>query len=891
MESTRWSRIQEIFHEALTLPVGKREEFLNSACADDYGVREEVRIMLAADSRKTSLLDRGLPDVAYRLVGNPAESIAPQEFGPYRLKKVLGEGGMGVVWLAERSDAGNLVAIKFLPHAGFTPARRERFAREIRTLAKLKHPYIARLYDAGSLADGTPWFVMEYVEGVRLTDFCRAPGRTIEEQLGAFRMVLEAVQYAHGQEIIHRDLKPSNILMAADGTPRLLDFGIARELHQMDDSDEQTRPGLRFFSPDYAAPEWAREGVLGLYTDVYSLGVILYEILTGRLPFEKPKGPTGNAAEGNTARRIGKPSDAARKQAAGEPNASAAVRLSKTGWSDLDVLCLKAMHQDPGQRYPSVEALLRDVDHFLRTEPLEARPDTLLYRTTKFVRRNRTAVLATAAALVLVACMATFFTVRLIQSRAEALAETARTERIERFMLNLFGAHDLEAAPATDMKAAALLDRGVEDAGSLRSDPATQADLYETLGAMYDRLGKFDQADKLFSIALDKSKTGFGPESAKTAELMVEIGALRGDQGRSKEAEKLVTEGADLVGRRLPANDPFQLFAKETLGRVLVQGGSYEKAIAILQPIVQSAAPTQEDAYPLREGVSDLAVAEQNSGHYQAAESLAQRAIAMDRQLLGERHPQTGFDLMNLGSAEVNLGENAEAEKNYRTGVDILKSWYGADHPDTATSMAILARTLMTERKDDEAEAILKQVLEIQERNYGKVHERIAFTLDSLGRIAVRRGNLADAQAEFSRALAIDQSLLGGQNYQTGAIESDLGDLYNKESKYALAEPVLRDSVTALGGFPAGHPLLVQAQARWGHSLVGLKRYSDAEKQLDTAIHFMEASRTPPAAQLQAARQDLVAVYQASNRPQDAKKLQAELTAASAPTVAQSGAH
>src|SRR5215470_1099757 len=253
MDSARYEQIQTIFHDALERPEAERQTFVEAACGSDTELLAEVLNMLDADSRRTSLLDRGLPDVAHEIISARFDPVSSREFGPYRLVRILGEGGMGVVWLAERKDAGNLVAIKFLPHAGLSPARRERFAREIKTLGKLKHPYIGRLYDAGALADGTPWFVMEYVEGVRLTDYCRAENHPVEARLRLFRKVCEAVQYAHGQEIIHRDLKPSNILVEQDGTPRLLDFGIARELQSLDDESSQTHATLRFFSKEYAA--------------------------------------------------------------------------------------------------------------------------------------------------------------------------------------------------------------------------------------------------------------------------------------------------------------------------------------------------------------------------------------------------------------------------------------------------------------------------------------------------------------------------------------------------------------------------------------------------------------------------------------------------------------
>jgi serine/threonine protein kinase len=889
MESTRWSLVQNLFHEALSLPESERTAFLASACGEDLALIHEVAAMLTADSQGSSLLDRGLPDIAYRTVGNGTGSIPSQEFGPYRLRRILGEGGMGVVWLAERSDVGNLVAIKFLPHAGFTPARRERFAREIRTLAKLNHPLIARLYDAGTLADGTPWFVMEYVEGVRLTEYCRAQGRTVEEQLRTFRSVCEAVLYAHGQEIIHRDLKPSNILIAKDGEPRLLDFGIARELNQLDDSGEQTRPGLRFLSPDYAAPEWAHEGVVGLYTDVYSLGVVFYEILAGRLPFERSTPSINGSEERSLGHHVDRPSVVARRLSGLERTTNPAARLSKSAWADLDVLCLKAMHQDAKERYPSVEALLRDVNHFLNKEPLEARADTLRYRVGKFVRRHRAAVLAVSVTLILLVCMASLFTYRLTRARRTALAEAARTERIQRFMLNLLGDWDQEAAPSGDLRVITLLDRGVKDADSLDPDPATQTELYETLGIMYDRLGKFEKADKLLSSALDKAKIAFGPESPKVAELLVAMGALRGDQSQIGAAEQLTSQGVELATRRLQPNDPVLLGAKEALGRVLVEGGFYEKAIAQLEPIAQLK-PSGESVYAVRDGLSDLAVAEQDTQHYDAALSMGLRAIAMDRQLLGESHPQTAFDLMNLGSAQANLAEYPDAERNYREALDILKNWYGADHPDTATSMAILARTLDVEGKNSEAEAVLKQVLDVQERNYGKVHERIAFTLDTMGRIAVKRQDLASAQADFSRALAIDQTLFGNGNYQTAAIQSDLGDLYIRKSQFVLAETTLHAAVAAFQALPGLNPLTGLAQARLGRALLDLKRFSDAEKQLIEARQSMEKMHIPPAGQLREVRLDLVRLYQELDQPQNVKKIEAELTAGNSKETKLAGA-
>src|SRR5688572_3584109 len=304
---------------------------------------------------------------------------------------MLGEGGMGVVYLAERGDLGSKAAIKIRRDAWLSPARRERFAVEQRTLAQLNHPSIARLYDADTLPDGTPWFVMEYVEGVPLTAFCDTHASTIPERLRLFRDVCEAVQHAHRHAIIHRDLKPSNILVTQDGTGKLLDFGIAKQLESLEGS-EVTRTGLRPMTPAYAAPEQVSAGRLGIHTDVYSLGVVLYELLVGRLPFDVAQTTPSELERLIVEQEPERPSVAARRTPALPVGSSRAQSASKPQWADLDVLCLTAMHKDPARRYASVEALIRDVDHYLTGEPLEARPDSLRYRTSKFVRRNMTAV-------------------------------------------------------------------------------------------------------------------------------------------------------------------------------------------------------------------------------------------------------------------------------------------------------------------------------------------------------------------------------------------------------------------------------------------------------------------------------------------------------------------
>jgi serine/threonine-protein kinase len=287
MDGARWQQMQTLFHQAVELPELDRRAFLETASGSDDALVAEILAMLEADSRPGSLLDRDMSQVAQQmLAGIDPATPAVKEFGPYLIKELLGEGGMGLVYLAERKDLANLVAIKILRDAWLSPARRERFASEQKMLAQLVHPSIARLYDAHTLEDGTPYFVMEYVEGLPITTYCQKHACSIERRLQLFRQVCEAVQFAHAHAMIHRDLKPSNIFVKGDGSVRLLDFGIAKQVESLDEPVDQTRTVLRMMTPAYAAPEQIRGDSAGVQTDVYSLGVILFELFADRLPFD-----------------------------------------------------------------------------------------------------------------------------------------------------------------------------------------------------------------------------------------------------------------------------------------------------------------------------------------------------------------------------------------------------------------------------------------------------------------------------------------------------------------------------------------------------------------------------------------------------------------------------
>ena len=879
MDAVRWERVQELFHAAADLPPDRQRRYLESQCVDDPSLVSSTLALLAEDSRGDSLLDRGVATVAHDLVGREASDVPSSGgFGPYRIIKLLGEGGMGVVYLAEREDLGTLAAIKILRDAWLSPARRARFASEQRTLAQLNHPQIARLYDANTLPDGTPWFVMEYVEGVPLTEYCRASRASIAERIRLFRDVCEAVQHAHRNLVVHRDLKPSNILVTTDGRVKLVDFGIAKQLESLDMPVDQTRTGLRLMTPAYAAPEQIVGGSCGVHTDVYSLGVILYELVVGRLPFDLTNRTPSEIASIVSAHEAERPSTASSRMAY-LSDANAHVRTaSKAQWADLDVLCLTAMHQDPQRRYLTVDALIRDVDHYVRGEPLDARPDSLRYRAGKFARRNWRVVSAAVLVVMIVAELVAFYTIRLKDARNEALAETARAQRIQRFTLDLFEGGDKEAGPSDSLRVMTLLERGLREARSLDAEPVVQAELYSTLGGIYQKLGNLERADSLLHTALDRREALVGATHPDVAQGRIALGLLRIDQAKFEEAERLIRDGLAILGRTVPPTHPSVARANVALGRVLQERGNYAEAIPVLEKAVRGYSISPQATRDLASSLSSLADAHYYAGHYDVADSLNRRVLSMYRQLYGGRHPLVAEILMNLGATQFDRGNYPEAERLDREALAITTAFYGDNHHQTAATLTHLGRALSFEKRYDEADTVLKRALAIRERVYGPVHPSVASTVNEIGSIALAQDRYADAEVAFRRMLDIYHSIYGDKHYLLGIATSNLASVYNNQKDYPRAERMFREAVRRFTEAQGPDHLNTGiARIKLGRSLLRQRRFAEAVVETQAGYEILSKQASPALGFLQNARKDLVAEYDTLKQPEKAERYRREL--------------
>ncbi len=872
MDGTRWERMQRLFHDAAGLPVDARESFVHAASDDDAALAADVMAMLEHDADARSVLERDVALVADGVLGGQLpDSLANQTFGPYRLTRLLGEGGMAIVYLGIRDDLGSVAAIKILPDAWISPARRERFASEQRMLAQLNHPAIARLYDADTLPSGTPWLAMEYVEGVPLTQYCRARGTSAADRLRAFRRVCEGVEYAHRRMVVHRDLKPSNIPVTADGPVNLLDFGIARQIDPSEPDAAPTLAALRLLTPAYASPEQIRGEATTVQTDVYALGVIVYELLAGRTPFDVSDAPLRAAERRLLEEEPMPPSLAARQTATG------VTGLSASAWSDLDVLVLTAMHKDQARRYGSVEGLIRDLDHYLANEPLEARPDTVAYRARKFIRRNWRPLSAAAIVTAIVIAIVGFYTARLTAARNAAVEQAVRTDRIQRFMLRLFDGGEKEAGPADNLRVVTIVDRGVLEARTLDREPLVQGELYQTLGSVYEKLGKLDRAETLLRASLDTRRSH---ESSKTPDVIrgtTALALLRSDQARFDEAERLAREALAAARSTLAPQDPEVAAAMAALGQILEQRGSYGEAITTLEQAAALRSRPGADRSELAETLFELANTNFYAGHLDVAETLTQRVLTIHSDLFGDAHPLVAEDLINLGAVQHERGRYTDAERFYRRALEINRVWYGSDSYRTASTLTMLGRTLYLQRRLDEARDLLTEALGIQEHVFGRVHPRVASALNDLGNVAMGQDRLDDAEAAFRRNGDIYRSVYGGGHYLVGIATSNLAGVYVARHDYRTAEAMYRQAIDIFSRAQSPNHLNTGiARIKLGRSLLRQRRIAEAESELKRGYDIVSKQAAPGVSWLTTAREDLAAAYDALNRPEQAAHIRAE---------------
>jgi serine/threonine-protein kinase len=794
----QWARLSPALDEALELAADGRGEFLDRAFAGDPTLRAAADALVQADVSAGEFLEHSVGVYAGTLGGDAGDgasaSPARERVGPYRIVRELARGGMGAVYLAERADGqfDQQVALKLIRGGLDSGEIHRRFLAERQILARLHHPNIARLLDGGVTPDGAPWFAMEYVAGTALTQYCRESGLGIPERLALFREVGEAVRYAHGQLVVHRDLKPSNIFVADGGTVKLLDFGIAKVVSagerdgvvagQGEREDPATRTELRVMTPEYAAPEQVRGEPVSTATDVYALGAVLYELLTGRRAhrFERPT-----------------PAEYERVVCETEPVApSASVeaeRLRRTLRGDLDTIVLKALEKDPARRYASVEALLEDLRRYETGLPIRARPTSRWYRARKFARRH---ALGVASAGLVVGLVTSGVAGVVWQARA-AERQAARATAVKDFLAGLFRGAGPAESRGKELTARELLERGVGRLDSaLAGQPGLQQELLGELGTIHQALGLYDAAESLFARATTIALATYGEDHLEVAARLDEWAMSHKLKGDYPRAESLLTRALAIRSAELYPTDPDLAITMGHLSIILGNTGRYARAESLVRR-----AMAIDIGHEGREGLSvatdlnNLGVLLAERGDLAGADSAYRAALAIKRKHLHPDHPSV---LDAVGNLAINLesrGELAEAEAMKRELLAARRRVYRGDNPEIARSLHSLASVVGRLGRLAEAESLLTEAVAMRRRLFDEDHPDVIGSTNNLAIIRYRAGLLPAAERSFREAYAGFLRAHGPDHIHTLTALNNLGATLTEQGKYAEAETVLREVV------------------------------------------------------------------------------------------------
>jgi serine/threonine-protein kinase len=735
----------------------------------------------------------------------PAEDDASRglRIGSYRVLRRLGEGGMGTVYLAARADQEfrKHVAIKVTRKGMDSAEMVARFRRERQILAALDHPNIARLFDGGTTEDGLSYFVMEYIQGQALGAYCDSHALGIRERLVLFRSICSAVQYAHQNLVIHRDLKPGNILVTSDGTPRLLDFGIAKLLNPdaLDVEAPPTATGMHVMTPAYASPEQVRGDPLTTASDVYSLGVVLYELLTGRRPYDLRTASHMEIYRAVCEQEPVRPStvvtggDEESHRAVASRGAGTPQKLNRLLRGDLDNIVLMAMRKEPQRRYASVQALSDDVGRYLEGYPVSAHEPSLAYRAGKYLRLHAAGVSAVAAVFLLL--VAYGITAAVQNARIRRERDTA--DQVTKLLVSLFDVNAPETARGERVTAREILDRGARRIeGELKEQPDVRATLLGTIGDIYGKLGLYEAAQPLLEESLRLRTALRGRDDASVVESLQRIGGVLAGRGRYGEAETLLREALAIRKRLGPARHADVAECLRSLALVLEKQRRLDEAEALLREALAIHREAFGDGHrDVASDLSSLALVLTDRGRLDEAEKLQREALAIDRTALGDDHPGLATDLGTLATTLYYKGRLDEAEGLFREALAVNRKVLGDEHPDVATGMNNLAVILLGKGRLDEAEKLYREALAIHRKALGDGHPSVAEDLNNLGNTLHEGGRLDEAERLHREALAIDEKTLGDGHPTVAIDRNNLASVLAEKGRPAEAEPLYRSAL------------------------------------------------------------------------------------------------
>ena len=862
------SALSRLLDEALDLPPDERIRWVDTIDPAFEGLKPRLRALLerAAEVESRDFLNTLPPLGDADPAGAARNEAAGVRVGPYRLEKQIGSGGMGTVWLATRADGlfERSIALK-LPHRGmFGADLAERMARERSILAGLDHPNIARLYDAGLTDDGQPYLALEYVEGLPIDEYCRRNQCDMGERLRLFLQVANAVASAHARLVVHRDLKPANILVTADGNVRLLDFGIAKLLDTPSQGGESllTQMSGNALTPDYASPEQILGEPVTIVSDVYSLGVVFYELLTGERPYRLRRDTRGALEEAILQTEPRRPSEVASVQA-------------RELRGDLDTIVLKALRKPPAERYATVNAFADDIQRHRDGRTVLARPDTAWYRASRFVRRNRIAVAAAATVALALIGGAVVATIGLVQARAaeqRALAQAETARQVSGLLVDLFKVSDPGEARGNTITAREILDKAaVRIEGELAAAPSIRATMMGTIAEVYGKLGLYSAGLPLAAKALNERRAS-SPGTAELADSLDRVGELQTLSSEPAKAAPLHLEALAL--RRSLANPDDAAIAAtlQRLGEARYVEHKYDLALEYVYQAqrVLDQMP-QSRLKQLGEVTKYIANLLHEQGKVRDAIPVYRDALNQLRTALGADHPSVAAVLGDLAIALKDTQQYPEAERAYLESLAILRKTLGEHHPDVANSLSNLSVMNMDTGNFESALANSEAATNIYREALGDEHRQTNIARLNAARAHVQLGHFETAESEIRTILAIRRRTLGNDDMSIGLTCDALADVLNKEQRFREAEPLAREAQQNIDKtFGPQHWRSAAFGRTLGVALAGQHRYAEAELVLVRSYEVMVIARGKSNRTTLLSLTRLVELYEAWGKPEQA---------------------
>lgn len=799
MDQANWNKIDQLLDEILVHDhPEKQKQILKSRCQDPDVYKEVLQILdsihesgsfwpqlFQANEKLADTLSNDQDEMVrfpekIEEIHSGDELVAPEVIGNYNIKKRIGKGGMGDVYLAERKDHNfhQNVALKVIRNRGTTGKEFLRFEQERLILSTLSHPNIAKFLDGGISSDGRAFYVMEFVDGIPLTDYCIQNSRTLEKRLNLFMQLCKAVQYAHSNSIVHRDLKPENLLVTKDGTIKILDFGIAKMLNTTPGAASLriTSEGGQMLTWQYCAPEQLTMDPITTATDIYTLGLLLYELLNDQPAFDLDQKTYTDIHH------------TILHEAATAPSLSKASNESLSD-PELDAIVLKALRKVPGERYQSAQHMIDDILRYQNKLPVLARQGSTYYVFKKFLRRNALSLSAAAIILLLLAGSSLFHTSQINEERNLAQLQAQRAEEATTILIDLFKANQPGNISTADVSLNQFLELGTQKADNLQNYPELKANMYSVIGQIYRTTGDLEKAEHLINNAYLIYKNLYGESHPETLSMIDHFGMLLINKGEFHKAEELLANSLKIKQK------------SPTIGQASIA-----------------------------QTINNLAYAKRRMGNLDEAEQLFHRGYDIRENVLGSEHPLTLESLSSLAVVMHNKSNYVQSEIIYRELIEKRGRILGKQHPDYIAIVSSLGALLMNTGNFSEAEYYLKEALELRRRILGDNHPDVAITVNNLGILKTDMNELEEAKSYFEEALQLRKNTIGDDHINTAISKFSYANLLMKESRADTALTLLEEAlVTFKDGLPDDHSFIARTRLRIGLAMLETGSFDQAE--------------------------------------------------------------